>query len=241
MNRRIYFPAAVIGLAAVVVAGCSEAPIDTSGPSADDLRGHAVTALDFPRSVFGEWEVTDPEIRPADMIPAIAQAVGTTDEWEVDSADCAPGGRLGAAFWSTSRGTGPWAGQRGEAPNASQSFVATVATSDSAGLNAVSDFAEQCADYTVTAGGRSVAVTTKLANSEPLRYGLSDARVLTTTATVAGDPSQMFSTLTGVGQVDGRVVTGHFTTIGGIVGAVINIAGNWWNIVARKAVSGATS
>lgn len=98
MNRRIYFPAAVIGLAAVVVAGCSEAPTDTSGPSADDLRGHAVTALDFPRSVFGEWEVTDPEIRPADMIPAIAQAVGTTDEWEVDSADCAPG--VGSALHS---------------------------------------------------------------------------------------------------------------------------------------------
>ncbi|MDH6285039.1 hypothetical protein M2280_006303 [Prescottella agglutinans] len=72
---------------------------------------------------------------------------------------------------------------------------------------------------------------------EPLRYGLSDARLFTTIATVEGEPDSTFSTLTGVGQYDGRVLAGQFTTHGKVEGAVINVAGNWWNILACKALN----
>ncbi|WLF44517.1 hypothetical protein [Rhodococcus opacus] len=71
-----------------------------------------------------------------------------------------------------------------------------------------------------------------------MKCGLSDARLFTTTAVAAGAPEQAHSTLTGVGHSDGRVVTGQFTTAGHIEGTTINVAGNWWNIIATKAVNG---
>ncbi|MDH6284285.1 hypothetical protein [Prescottella agglutinans] len=240
MNLRTTVPAvALAGLIAVTATGYGDDNTAADdGSTSDDLRTHTVTALDFPRSVFDGWEITDPAEWPTDVIPAIALAAGTSDSWDVTPAACAPTGDRGAALWSAVRGTGDWAGQVGENSATGQSFAATIAGLDPAGLNAATEFATQCASYTVTAGGRTIAVTTEATNAEPLRYGLSDARLFTTTATVDGQPESTFSTLTGVGQHDGRVLAGQFTTPGKIEGPVINVAGNWWNILARKAVNG---
>ncbi|WP_458683684.1 hypothetical protein [Prescottella equi] len=238
MNLCTALPAAAVLVAAATVAGCSSDAASDAGPTADDLRGYTVTALDFPRQVFDGWEITDPLERPRDEVPAIARAAGTEDGAVVSPEACSPTGENGAALWSTVRGTGNWAGQIGDNTTTGQSFTATVAELDPAGLNAVTVFAEQCSSYTVTAGGRTVTVTTEVTNAEPLRYGLSDARLFTTTAAVDGQPDTTYSTLTGVGQADGRVVAGQFTTRGKVEGAAINVAGNWWNILARKAVNG---
>ncbi|MGW0022017.1 hypothetical protein ACWDUD_27200 [Rhodococcus sp. NPDC003382] len=224
--------ATTVALLALTVAGCSSTDADTS--TVEDLRGNAVTALDFPRTVFDGWEITDPAERPVAAIPAIVAAAGTGEALTYSPSECGPGGPRGAALWSTARGGDSWAGQVGENATTEQSFTTTVATATDNSLNAVTDFAQTCSQYTVTGGGQTVDVVTEVNNEEPLKYGLSDARLFTTTATVAGSGS-VHSTLTGVGYSDGRVLTGQFTTTGRVDGATINVAGNWWNIIATKA------
>lgn len=223
-------------LLALAVSGCSSTDTDNASASAD-LHANAVTALDFPRTVFDGWEITDPSDRPTSVIAAITTAAGTADGITYSPADCGPDGTRGAALWSvTGRGNEQWAGQVGENTKASQSFSTTVTESTADSLNAVTDFAQNCARYTATAGGRTFEVNSEATNAEPLRYGLSDARLFTSTVTAAGAPERVYSTLTGVGQVDGRIVTGQFTAPGRIEGPTINVAGNWWNILATKAV-----
>lgn len=227
-----------VALLALTVAGCSSTDSDTS--TTEDLRGNTVTALDFPRTVFDGWEITDPAERPVSVIPAIVAAAGTSDGLVYSPAECGPDGDRGAALWATARGGDSWAGQVGENTNTEQSFTTTVATATDNSLNAITDFARTCSQYTVTGGGKTVDVVTEITNEEPLKYGLSDARLFTTTATVEGSAPQVHSTLTGVGHSDGRVVVGQFTTTGRIDGAAINVAGNWWNIVASMAVAAAS-
>ena len=219
-------------LLALTVAGCSSTDSGTS--TAEDLRANTVTALDFPRTVFDGWEITDPADRPVSVIPAIVAASGTSDGLVYSPAECGPEGDRGAALWTTTRGGDSWAGQVGENPNTEQSFTTTVATATDNSLNVVTDFAQTCSQYTVTVGGKTVDVVTEVTNEEPLKYGLSDARLFTTTATLGGSES-VHSTLTGVGHSDGRVLIGQFTTTGRVEGATINVAGNWWNIIATKA------
>lgn len=225
-----------VALLALTVAGCSSTDSDTS--TTEDLRGNTVTALDFPRTVFDGWEITDPAERPGSVIPAIVAAAGTSDGLVYAPAECGPDGERGAALWATARGGDSWAGQVGENPSTGQSFTATVATATDNSLNAVTDFAQICSRYTVTSDGKTVDIITEVTNEEPLKYGLSDARLFTTTATIGGSQS-VHSTLTGVGHSDGRVLTGQFTTSGHIEGATINVAGNWWNIIATKASTAA--
>lgn len=225
-------------LLAVTVAGCSSTNIDTS--TTEDLRGNTVTALDFPRTVFDGWEITDPADRPVSVIPAIVTAAGTSDGLVYSPTECGPDGDRGAALWATARGGDSWAGQVGENLDTEQSFSTTVATATENSLNAVTDFAQACSQYTVTVGGKTVDVVTEVTNEEPLKYGLSDARLFTTTAIVEGSGPQVHSTLTGVGHSDGRVLVGQFTTTTGrIEGSTINVAGNWWNIIATKASTAA--
>lgn len=225
-----------VALLALTVAGCSSTDSDTS--TTEDLRGNTVTALDFPRTVFDGWEITDPADRPVSVIPAIVAAAGTSDGLVYSPAECGPDGERGAALWATARGGDSWAGQVGEYPSSGQSFTATVATATDNSLNAVTDFAQTCSRYTVTSDGKTVDIITEATNEEPLKYGLSDARLFTTTATIGGSQS-VHSTLTGVGHRDGRVLTGQFTTTGRIEGSTINVAGNWWNITATKASTAA--
>lgn len=226
-------------LLALTVASCSSTDNDTS--TTEDLRANTVTALDFPRTVLDGWEITDPADRPVSVIPAIVAAAGTSDGLVYSPAECGPDGDRGAALWATARGGDSWAGQVGENLNTEQSFTTTVATATDNSLNAVTDFAQTCSQYTVTGGGKTIDVVTEINNEEPLKYGLSDARLFTTTATVEGSDLQVHSTLTGVGHSDSRVLTGQFTTTGRVEGATINVAGNWWNILATKAVTGSSS
>ncbi|NLU65035.1 hypothetical protein HCA61_22620 [Rhodococcus sp. HNM0563] len=223
-------------LFALAVAGCSSTDSDTS--TTEDLRGNTVTALDFPRTVFDGWEITDPAERPISVIPAIVAAAGTSDGLVYSPAECGPGGDRGVAMWATARGGNSWAGQVGENPHTGRSFSTAIATATDNSLNAVTDFAQTCSRYTVTSDGKTVDIITEVTNEEPLKYGLSDARLFTTTATIGGSQS-VHSTLTGVGHSDGRVLTGQFTTTGRIEGATINVAGNWWNIIATKASTAA--
>ncbi|QOW01914.1 hypothetical protein [Rhodococcus pyridinivorans] len=224
-------------LFALAVAGCSSTDSDTS--TTEDLRGNTVTALDFPRTVFDGWEITDPAERPISVIPAIVAAAGTSDGLVYSPAECGPGGDRGVAMWATARGGNSWAGQVGENPHTGRSFSTVIATASDNSLNAVTDFAQTCSRYTVTGGGKTVDVVTEVNNEEPLKYGLSDARLFTTTAIVEGSGPQVHSTLTGVGHSDGRVLVGQFTTTGRIEGSTINVAGNWWNITATKASTAA--
>lgn len=232
-TRPILRSVTTAALLALTVAGCSSTDSDTS--TTEDLRGNTVTALDFPRTVFDGWEITDPAERPASVIPAIVAAAGTSEALVYSPAECGPDGDRGAALWATARGGDSWAGQIGENLNTEQFFTTTVATATDNSLNAVTDFAQTCRQFTVTGGGKTVDVVTEVNNEEPLKYGLSDARLFTTTATVEGSDPQVHSTLTGVGHSDGRVVAGQFTTPGRVEGATINVAGNWWNIIATKA------
>lgn len=223
-------------LLALTVAGCSNTDTDNTNAAAD-LHANTVTALDFPRTVFDGWEITDPADRPSSAIPAIGAAAGSSEDLVYSPTDCGPDGAHGAALWAiVDGGGGQWAGQVGENTAAGQTFTTTVTASTADSLNAVTDFAQNCARYTATAGGRTLEVTTTATNAEPLRYGLSDARLFTSTVTVSGAPERVYSTLTGVGQVDGRIVTGQFTAPGRIEGPTINVAGNWWNVLATKAV-----
>ena len=235
-TRPILQTATMAALLALSVAGCSSTDTDTD--AVEDLRANTVTALAFPRTVFDGWEITDPADRPTSAIPAILDAAGTGEGLTYSPADCGPDGNRGAALWSAARGGDSWAGQVGQNPNTQQSFTTSVATISADSLTAITDFAQNCSHYTVTGGGRTVDVVTEVTNEEPLKYGLSDARLFTTTAVAAGAPEQAHSTLTGVGHSDGRVVTGQFTTAGHIEGTTINVAGNWWNIIATKAVDG---
>ena len=237
-TRRALRAVTATGLMAVAVAGCSSTDNADTAPSAEDLRANTVTALDFPRTVFEGWEITDPAARPASVIPAVTAAAGTDSGLTYSPADCGPDGANGAPLWAIAQDGSTWAGQVGENAANKQSFNVTVAVSSPDSLNAVTDFAQRCGHYTVTADGKTVDVTTDITNAEPLRYGLSDARLFTTTATVAGSPEQAHSTLTAVGVRDGRLVTGQFTAPGRIEGPTINVAGNWWNIVAMKTVDG---
>ncbi|MCZ4590426.1 hypothetical protein O4328_43595 [Rhodococcus opacus] len=237
--RPILRTATMAALLALSVAGCSSTDTDTDTDAVEDLRANTVTALDFPRTVFDGWEITDPADRPTSAIPAILDAAGTGEGLTYSPADCGPDGNRGAALWSTARAGDSWAGQVGQNPNTQQSFTTSVATISADSLNAITDFAQNCSHYTVTGGGKPVDVVTEVTNEEPLKYGLSDARLFTTTATVEGSESA-HSTLTGVGHSDGRVVTGQFTTTGRVEGTTINVAGNWWNIIATKAVDGSS-
>ncbi|MBX4171251.1 hypothetical protein HBA53_23375 (plasmid) [Rhodococcus pyridinivorans] len=223
-----------VTLLALTVASCSSTDSDTS--TVEDLRGNTVSALDFPRTVFDGWEITDPAGRPVSVIPAIVTAAGTSDGLVYSPAECGPDGDRGAALWATARGGDSWAGQVGENLDTEQSFTTTVAATTDNSLNAVTDFAQTCSQYTVTVGEKTVDVVTEVNNEEPLKYGLSDARLFTTTATLSGSES-VHSTLTGVSHSDDRVLIGQFTTTGRIDGPTINVAGNWWNIVATKATS----
>ncbi|MDJ0401355.1 hypothetical protein [Rhodococcus rhodochrous] len=223
-----------VTLLALTVASCSSTDSDTG--TVEDLRGNTVSALDFPRTVFDGWEITDPAERPVAVIPAIVAAAGTSDGLVYSPAECGPDGDRGAALWATARGGDSWAGQVGENPGTEQSFSTTVAATTDNSLNTVTDFAQACSQYTVTVGGKTVEVVTEVNNEEPLKYGLSDARLFTTTATLSGSES-VHSTLTGVGHSAGRVLIGQFTSPGRIDGPTINVAGNWWNIVATKASS----
>ncbi|AHD24269.1 hypothetical protein Y013_25285 (plasmid) [Rhodococcus pyridinivorans SB3094] len=162
-----------VTLLALTVAGCSSTDSDTS--TVEDLRGNTVSALDFPRTVFDGWEITDPADRPVAVIPAIVAAAGTSDGLVYSPAECGPGGDRGAALWATARGGDSWAGQVGENPGTEQSFSTTVAATTDNSLNAVTDFAQACSQYTVTVGGKTVDVVTEVNNEEPLKYGLSDA------------------------------------------------------------------
>lgn len=236
-TRRALRAVTATGLLAVAVAGCGSTDNADTTTTAEDLRANTVTALDFPRTVFEGWEITDPADRPASVIPAITAAAGTDSGLTYSPAECGPDGANGTPLWAIVQDGGTWAGQIGENPSNKQSFTTTVAASSPESLNAVTDFAQRCGHYTVTGGGKTVDVATTVTNAEPLRYGLSDARLFTTTATVTGSPEQVHSTLTGVGMRDGRVVAGQFTTPGRIEGPTINVAGNWWNIVAVKAVA----
>ena len=235
-TRPILRTATIAALLALTVAGCSST--DTNTDAVEDLHANTVTALDFPRTVFDGWEITDPADRPTSAIPAILDAAGTGEGLTYSPADCGPDGNRGAALRSTARGGDSWAGQVGQNPNTQQTFTTSVATIFADSLTAITDFAQNCSHYTVTGGGKTVDVVTEVTNEEPLKYGLSDARLFNTTAVAAGTPEQAHSTLTGVGHSDGRVVTGQFTTSGRIEGTTINVAGNWWHIIATKAVAG---
>ncbi len=179
--------ATTVALLALTVAGCSSTDADTS--TVEDLRGNAVTALDFPRTVFDGWEITDPAERPVAAIPAIVAAAGTGEALTYSPPPSA--GRVvppvgGCPVVDRAGGGDSWAGQVGENATTEQSFTTTVATATDNSLNAVTDFAQTCSQYTVTGGGQTVDVVTEVNNEEPLKYGLSDARLFTTTATVAG-------------------------------------------------------
>ena len=246
MNRRagMHIAMAMAALLSFTACGDYEQPASVEH---DRLRASVVSALDFPPVVFDGWEITDAVERPtadrwtATSTSALLSAAGADpanlpSDGQVAPEECSATNGVGDAAWKAANGAGEWAGEVGVNQAAHQSFRVDVSRDPEQTLDAVTRFVEQCGAYTYTAGGKQIEVTTTVTESEVLRYGLADLRMFTTTAKT-GDPNSIYSTLTAVGTHNGRVVTAHFTTPGLIDGPVINVAGNFWTIVATKFVA----
>lgn len=228
--------AAASALGVLTVAACGSSGGDGAAP-AEDLSPLAPSALDFPRSIFSGWDITDPQQRPDPAFAAIAQAgsAGSSDSENVvaEPATCGKGGDLSTPLWSAVDVGDRWAGQVGEDKESGQRFTVLV-TAEAGDLSAVDRFVDQCATYTATTDAGVVQVEVKPVNAEPLRYGLAGIRVFKVRAQHGGDTGSVHETLFAVGQAGGRTVLGTFTTPGTIDGPTINTAGNWWHIVATK-------
>lgn len=246
MNRRAVIAIAIAMAALLSFTACGDDE-QSAGGEHDLLRASVVSALDFPPVVFEGWEITDAVDRPtadrrtpastsALLSAAGADPANPPSDGQVAPEECSATNGVGDAAWKAANGTGEWAGEVGAKQTAHQSFRVDVSQDPERTLDAVTRFVEQCGTYTFETGGKQIEVTTAVTESEVLRYGLADLRMFTTTAKTA-DPNSTYSTLTAVGTHNGRVVAAQFTTPGLIEGPVINVAGNFWTIVATKFVA----
>lgn len=244
MNRRV--PILVIAATALTLTACGSDEPSADDIAQDQIKGAVVSALDFPPAVFEGWEITDAvdgpsaDDRTAALVPALVLAAGADPaappaDATISPDSCAATHEYGDQAWHAAHGDGAWAGQIGVNRASNQTFTVDVSDEPGASLDAITRFVERCGQYSYTAAGVQVGVVTTVTESDVLRYGLNDLRMFTTTATAPS--GVVYSTLTAVGTHSGRVVSAQFTAPGTIDGPVINVAGNWWSIVAKKVVA----